>query len=142
MTSVLTASPSQMPGGLPGSAGSPAMGNAQKPSPPHQVKMEPHDYNMEEDGNRERQRSGSASRFPHIEPYPDVDADGEDVKDANSSNSEAGGPVRKRRRSRKGLDKKFECSEKDCGKTYSRAEHLSVQFPPCSLTQVTQTTDA
>lgn len=33
-------------------------------------------------------------------------------------------PPRKRRRSRKGLDKKFECNHPDCGKSYSRAEHL------------------
>ena len=31
---------------------------------------------------------------------------------------------RKRRRSRKGLDKKFECPHPGCGKSYSRAEHL------------------
>jgi hypothetical protein len=31
---------------------------------------------------------------------------------------------RKRRRSRKGLDKKFECPHEGCGKSYSRAEHL------------------
>lgn len=34
------------------------------------------------------------------------------------------GPVRKRRRSRKGLDKRFECTSPGCGKSYSRAEHL------------------
>ncbi len=38
--------------------------------------------------------------------------------------SPGGGTPRKRRRSRKGLDKKFECPHKDCGKSYSRAEHL------------------
>lgn len=32
--------------------------------------------------------------------------------------------TRKRRRSRKGLDKKFECPFPGCGKSYSRAEHL------------------
>ena len=32
--------------------------------------------------------------------------------------------TRKRRRSRKGLDKKFECPHPGCGKSYSRAEHL------------------
>jgi hypothetical protein len=32
--------------------------------------------------------------------------------------------ARKRRRSRKGLDKKFECPHPGCGKSYSRAEHL------------------
>jgi hypothetical protein len=34
------------------------------------------------------------------------------------------GGSRKRRRSRKGLDKKFECPHEGCGKSYSRAEHL------------------
>jgi hypothetical protein len=37
---------------------------------------------------------------------------------------EATGSSRKRRRSRKGLDKKFECPHEGCGKSYSRAEHL------------------
>lgn len=31
---------------------------------------------------------------------------------------------RKRKRSRKGLDKKYLCPHEDCGKSYSRAEHL------------------
>ncbi|KAF3938021.1 hypothetical protein ABW19_dt0210137 [Dactylella cylindrospora] len=31
---------------------------------------------------------------------------------------------RKRRRSRKGLDKKYDCTHPGCGKSYSRAEHL------------------
>jgi hypothetical protein len=39
-------------------------------------------------------------------------------------NSSAEPPSRKRRRSRKGLDKKFECPEEGCGRSYSRAEHL------------------
>jgi len=34
------------------------------------------------------------------------------------------GSSRKRRRSRKGLDKKFECPHEGCRKSYSRAEHL------------------
>lgn len=37
---------------------------------------------------------------------------------------EGTGGSRKRRRSRKGLDKKFECPHSGCGKSYSRAEHL------------------
>lgn len=53
------------------------------------------------------------------------DQDGDD--DGHSSNSE--GPARKRKRSRKGLDKKFECPEQGCGKSYSRAEHLYVLTP-------------
>ena len=46
--------------------------------------------------------------------------------DGSSENGEegAGGPSRKRRRSRKGLDKKFDCPHEGCGKSYSRAEHL------------------
>lgn len=56
----------------------------------------------------------------------DVD-DGDDNHD-NSSNAEDG-PSRKRRRSRKGLDKKFECPHDGCGKSYSRAEHLFVKVP-------------
>jgi len=34
------------------------------------------------------------------------------------------GSSKKRRRSRKGLDKKFDCPHEGCGKSYSRAEHL------------------
>ncbi|KAL7922231.1 fungal-specific transcription factor domain-containing protein [Trichoderma austrokoningii] len=45
-----------------------------------------------------------------------------DDQNEGSSNSE--GPTRKRRRSRKGLEKRFECSAEGCGKSYSRAEHL------------------
>lgn len=40
------------------------------------------------------------------------------------SSADEGGPSRKRRRSRKGLERKFECPEEGCGKVYSRAEHL------------------
>jgi hypothetical protein len=36
----------------------------------------------------------------------------------------SGSRPRKRRRSRKGLDKKYECPQPGCGKSYSRAEHL------------------
>ncbi|KAI0020950.1 fungal-specific transcription factor domain-containing protein [Xylariomycetidae sp. FL0641] len=59
----------------------------------------------------------------------DRDLDGHDSagegdnRNDNSSNSD-GGPAKKRRRSRKGLDKKFECPTEGCGKSYSRAEHL------------------
>ncbi|KAI2635397.1 fungal-specific transcription factor domain-containing protein [Xylaria nigripes] len=53
----------------------------------------------------------------------DSDNEGEgENKNGDSSNSES--PVKKRRRSRKGLDKKFECPTEGCGKSYSRAEHL------------------
>lgn len=39
--------------------------------------------------------------------------------------------TKKKRRSRKGLDKRFECTFEGCGKSYSRAEHLYVLFPTC-----------
>ncbi|KAH8804986.1 fungal-specific transcription factor domain-containing protein [Xylogone sp. PMI_703] len=65
--------------------------------------------------------------------------------------SDAEGPSRKRRRSRKGLDKKFECPQEGCGKSYSRAEHLyrhqlnhtpkqiyACDFPDCTRTFVRQ----
>ncbi|KAJ4360448.1 uncharacterized protein N0V89_001011 [Didymosphaeria variabile] len=50
------------------------------------------------------------------------DTDG-DIGDGNDA-AEGTGGSRKRRRSRKGLDKKFECPHSGCGKSYSRAEHL------------------
>lgn len=50
----------------------------------------------------------------------DNDPDNNDPNDAHDGT----GSSRKRRRSRKGLDKKFECPHSGCGKSYSRAEHL------------------
>ena len=89
---------------------------SQEPTPPQQVKVE-------EDPDRGRVRNRSQTK--DAEGFENDDAmDGDaDGRDAHSSNSD-GGPARKRRRSRKGLDKKFECPEKGCGKSYSRAEHL------------------
>jgi len=51
-------------------------------------------------------------------------ADGSPGEGADGHSSGTDGPSRKRRRSRKGLDKKFECPQEGCGKSYSRAEHL------------------
>jgi hypothetical protein len=50
--------------------------------------------------------------------------DSEGDFDDNGDGGDATGSSRKRRRSRKGLDKKFECPTEGCGKSYSRAEHL------------------
>lgn len=89
----------------------------QEPTPPHGIKQE---------DDHEKQRPDSQSDDNKDVDGLDIDdaADGDmDGNHANSSNSD-GGPARKRRRSRKGLDKKFECPEKGCGKSYSRAEHL------------------
>lgn len=88
----------------------------QEPTPPHQVKLED-----ELDRGRVRNRSETKDADGYeLDHAMDGDADG---NHANSSNSD-GGPARKRRRSRKGLDKKFECPQNGCGKSYSRAEHL------------------
>lgn len=42
----------------------------------------------------------------------------------NGQNSSTNDKPRKRKRSRKGLDKNFPCPSPGCGKSYSRAEHL------------------
>ena len=49
------------------------------------------------------------------------DDSGEDKEDEGE---DAGGKPRKRKRSRKGLEKNFPCPHQGCGKSYSRAEHL------------------
>lgn len=71
-----------------------------------------------------------AGKLKHKIDANDAEDDAEDGDDNhdNSSNAEDG-PSRKRRRSRKGLDKKFECPHDGCGKSYSRAEHLFVEAP-------------
>ncbi|KAG7136545.1 hypothetical protein HYQ45_005912 [Verticillium longisporum] len=92
----------------PASSTTMAPGHERRASPGRPVKEE------EQERGRRRQRSE--------EQDAQEQDDGEDGK-AGSSNSD-GGPARKRRRSRKGLDKKFECPQEGCGKSYSRAEHL------------------
>ena len=47
-----------------------------------------------------------------------------DTLDGNDEEGTQTGGQRKRKRSRKALDKKFQCPEQGCGKSYSRAEHL------------------
>lgn len=92
----------------------------QEPTPPHNIRQED-----EQERGRRRSRSDDKDvEGLDLEDMEDGDGNG---NDAHSSNEE--GPARKRRRSRKGLDKKFECPEQGCGKSYSRAEHLYVN--PC-----------
>jgi uncharacterized Zn-finger protein len=50
------------------------------------------------------------------------DESGDDVDEPTSKLGN--GQHRKRKRSRKGLDKKYHCPHEGCGKSYSRAEHL------------------
>ena len=113
MTSVLAAQPTDFKPSLPVSpASSTTMAPAQdgKGSPPPNLQQE-----IEPERGRRRSRSDGKDLDGH-------DNDHGDDGQANSSNSD--GPARKRRRSRKGLDKKFECPWEGCGKSYSRAEHL------------------
>lgn len=51
-------------------------------------------------------------------------ADGDEGQSSGGDGTDGPEGARKRRRSRKGLDKKFECPQGGCGKSYSRAEHL------------------
>ncbi|KAK1729167.1 fungal-specific transcription factor domain-containing protein [Colletotrichum acutatum] len=138
MTSVLPAHPATFKSStsLP-SAGPATMATNHEPrtSPQHFIKQE-------HESGRGRLREVSEDKDADI-----MDDDGDEGK-AGSSNSD-GGPARKRRRSRKGLDKKFECPQEGCGKSYSRAEHLyrhqlnhtpkqiyACDFPDCSRTFV------
>jgi len=73
-------------------------------------------------GSRGRRRSRLASATAKDKEGGDRASPDDDGADDHSSGTE--GPSRKRRRSRKGLDKKFECPQEGCGKSYSRAEHL------------------
>lgn len=76
-----------------------------------------------------RRRRDSRSEDEDLDSQaPDDHADGDIKNGDNTSNSDA--PSRKRRRSRKGLDKKFDCPQEGCGKSYSRAEHLYAQRLP------------
>ena len=76
--------------------------------------------------------STGAQDTPTSPDRPDDDSRGRrrDRDDADQDNGDPSdqpdgtGSSRKRRRSRKGLDKKFECPHSGCGKSYSRAEHL------------------
>ncbi|RYP91830.1 hypothetical protein DL770_002086 [Monosporascus sp. CRB-9-2] len=90
------------------------MTQVQEPTPPEKTRLD-------EDVERGRRLSRSQDHDMDGNDSDQGGGDG-DVKNENSSNSD--GPVRKRRRSRKGLDKKFECPTEGCGKSYSRAEHL------------------
>lgn len=73
---------------------------------------------MEDIKNRGRRRSRPNTK------EKDGSGEGSPNDGADGHSSGTDGPSRKRRRSRKGLDKKFECPHDGCGKSYSRAEHL------------------
>lgn len=98
-----------------------------------------------EDKNRGRRRSRPNTKSK------DGSGEGSPNEGVDGHSSGTDGPSRKRRRSRKGLDKKFECPHEGCGKSYSRAEHLyrhqlnhtpkqiyNCDFPDCARTFVRQ----
>jgi hypothetical protein len=86
-------------------------------------------YNLKTDADdktrgRRRIRNKIKDEIGDVSPEEsDRDAERE-AEGADGPSSGNDGPTRKRRRSRKGLDKKFECPQEGCGKSYSRAEHL------------------
>jgi hypothetical protein len=114
MTSVLVAQPRDIKSSLPAAQPFSIMTQTRRPTPPPRVKAE--------EGPERSRAMRQAGDYDMDDMDSDNDLEG-DNRNGNSSNSE-GGPVKKRRRSRKGLDKKFECPTEGCGKSYSRAEHL------------------
>jgi len=123
---------------------SPNMAQIQDPSLQRRPKAEP--------GTADKTRGRRRSR---VDIKNDDTGTGEgspiDGEGAEGHSSGTDGPSRKRRRSRKGLDKKFECPQEGCGKSYSRAEHLyrhqlnhtpkqiyNCDFPDCVRTFVRQ----
>ena len=66
---------------------------------------------------RGRKQDRDSSEGAKVEGGTDDEVDGSASKATN-------GQHRKRKRSRKGLDKKYHCPHEGCGKSYSRAEHL------------------
>lgn len=120
MTSILTAQPINFPTDKIMTQLDPSsITQISDPGLQRRPKMEPTDTK-----NRGRRRSGFSKTKESVEDASPIDGDAEgDIIDGHSSGSD-GGPSRKRRRSRKGLDKKFECPQEGCGKSYSRAEHL------------------
>ncbi|KAI5463735.1 fungal-specific transcription factor domain-containing protein [Mariannaea sp. PMI_226] len=112
MASVLATQPNDVKPILPISpVSSGVLGTNQNPSPID---------NMQAQARARQQRSHS----PGDDGEGDGKEDNHDGPNGASSNSDGNGPTRKRRRSRKGLDKRFECNADGCGKSYSRAEHL------------------
>jgi len=92
-----------------------APGVSHLPDSPAQIRAQS-EAGIKNRGRRRSQPSKAKSMMGTTEGSPEDDEGG------NSSGSE--GNPRKRRRSRKGLDKKFDCPQEGCGKSYSRAEHL------------------
>lgn len=82
-------------------------------SPPSSLSdVSQHDNEAARGRRQDRDRSTTAKA---------EDDSGEEKEDGGD---DTGGKPRKRKRSRKGLEKNFPCPHQGCGKSYSRAEHL------------------
>lgn len=96
--------------------------------------------NTPEERGRSRKRRRAENE--HRNSNNDDSKDSGTAEGSPTEGSPTEGTPRKRRRSRKGLDKKFECPFEACGKSYSRAEHLhrhqlNREFEaPCSFHRV------
>lgn len=128
MTSILASQPvTFLPKNLVAQMDTPQMPPAPAHPADHQLKA---DTDAKSRGRR-RSRNEGQEETGEASPGPEGEGEGEgegDAVDGHSSGND--GPSRKRRRSRKGLDKKFECTKEGCGKSYSRAEHLSDPASP------------
>ena len=71
-------------------------------------------HDVEEGRGRKQDRDRSST----------AKAEDESGDDKQVGSNGTNGKPRKRKRSRKGLEKNFACSQLGCGKSYSRAEHL------------------
>ncbi len=95
-------------------------GSPQEDPSQRRLKIEPED--KDKSRGRRKNRPGSQHKDGAGAGGDMSPVDGADGVEEHSSGTEE--PSRKRRRSRKGLDKKFLCPQEGCGKSYSRAEHL------------------
>ena len=115
MTSILTSPSHIFPNNnIMAQMDTPVMGQMHDPSLQRRSKSE-----MDGGKNRGRRRSR-----PTQQKNKEGSVEGSLGEDLEGHSSGTDGNPRKRRRSRKGLDKKFECPQDGCGKSYSRAEHL------------------
>lgn len=73
-----------------------------------------------------RQRGRARGRIAAKEKHSSENMSPKEERSAEEglSSADEGGPLKKRRRSRKDSDRKYECKEPECGRVYSRAEHL------------------
>ena len=84
-------------------------------SPATSTSDESHNEAEDSRGRRQDRRSTTVGK---------TDGGSDGAENATGPETSLNGKPRKRKRSRKGLDKKFDCPFEGCGKSYSRAEHL------------------